>query len=81
MNNGDMPASPQHQGTFQVAEDGNTKHYANGHGLTKREHFAGLAMQGILANHQYKGSVDHFAECSVEYADALLKALENSDET
>ncbi len=43
-----------------------------------RMKFSGLAMQGILSNPEYKGSVNHFAECSVEYADALLKALGES---
>lgn len=37
MQNGDKPISP-------------TGHYQSGIGLTKREYFAGLAMQGILSN-------------------------------
>ena len=41
-------------------------------GLTKREHFAGLAMQGLLAHY---GTVVN-ETCAVEFADALLKALE-----
>ena len=44
-------------------------------GLTKREHFAGLAMQGLLAHY---GTVvnETFA---VKFADALLKELEVGD--
>jgi hypothetical protein len=55
-------------------------------GLTKREYFAGLAMQGILANpslanlklntsEAMKDSV--MIEYSIRMSDALLKQLEN----
>jgi hypothetical protein len=54
------------------------------HGLSKREYFAAMAMQGILA---FSGDEDPdpirewdyeaFAECSVKAADALLKQLQN----
>lgn len=46
-------------------------------GLTKREFFAGLAMQGLLAN-QYNANLT-FSECveeAVSHADALLKELD-----
>jgi len=53
-------------------------------GITKREYFAAMAMQGILA---FSGDEDPdpirewdyeaFAECSVKAADALLKQLQN----
>ena len=42
-------------------------------GLTKREYFAGLALQAIITsglNHKFT------AELAVEYADELIKALE-----
>ena len=52
-------------------------------GLTKREYFAGLAMQGLLANPNIKRpSGDYekenieFAEVCVKYADALLNELD-----
>ena len=53
------------------------------HGLTKREHFAAMAMQGILAN---RGMVDQLdqaamkwvADCAILSADALLRALSHS---
>lgn len=42
-------------------------------GLTKREHFAGLAMQALVASaHDYK----LLGRMSVDAADALLLALE-----
>ncbi len=49
-------------------------------GLTRREYFAGLAMQGLLAHpcphdkRQFPG-VDGITKRAVEYADALLSAL------
>ena len=47
-------------------------------GLTKREYFAGLAMQGIIGKinvHEYKD----IAEYAVNAADALLAKLSNGD--
>ena len=51
-------------------------------GLTKLEHFAGLAMQGLLANSMMLSSgktisSSEMSEASVAAAKALLKALEN----
>lgn len=50
-------------------------------GLTKREYFAGLAMQGILAKRfdeegEYPEYISNTVKDAVEYADALLKELE-----
>ena len=55
-------------------------------GLTKREHFAGLAMQGLLANsalqaeclsgNGYYVDAESMAKLSAGYADALLGALD-----
>ena len=43
-------------------------------GLTKREYFAAMAMQGMLAE-QWWTSPENLARCSTEAADALIKAL------
>ena len=43
-------------------------------GLTKREYFAAMAMQGMLAE-QYWTSPENLARCSTEAADALINAL------
>ena len=49
-------------------------------GLTKREYFAGLAMQGMLAN-DWRGyaakesECDALAQAAVNFADALMAAL------
>lgn len=54
---------------------------ANGHlfGLTKREYFAGLAMQGMLANSAMVpniATIEYLAKMSVKASDELLKQLE-----
>lgn len=43
-------------------------------GLSKREYFAGLALQGLCAN-EFRGTVSAFASRAVELADALLTEL------
>lgn len=47
-------------------------------GLTKREYFAAIAMQGIVSNQSLIDDAvnwDWLAENSVQAADALIKAL------
>lgn len=46
-------------------------------GLTKREYFAGLAMQGLLSNQRLSATEEELAKASIEVADELLKQLEN----
>ena len=46
-------------------------------GLTKREYFAGLAMQTLLKDRSHKKQIDDVCEKSVRVADELLKQLEN----
>lgn len=52
-------------------------------GLTKREYFAGLAMQGLLANGDHRKrlacDLDTTHICAIKYADALLKELAKDD--
>lgn len=78
MKNGDMPASP----VFN--ESGVPMHHSGGviregvcSGLTKRELFAAMAMQGLLAS-DLEAKFEVFAEVSVLQADALLAELEKS---
>jgi len=73
MKNSDMPAMPfvEPEGTCNVNE-----------GLTKREHFAAMAMQGILSN-PYWFEQGYYGESLVgtnalKYADALLAELERA---
>jgi len=49
-------------------------------GLTKREYFAALAMQGLLACPDIAASRKAIAEEAVQQADELLKALEPKSE-
>ena len=52
-------------------------------GLTKREYFAGLAMQGLISNpnivrpKESDKEFKDFSERAIKYADELLKQLEN----
>ena len=46
-------------------------------GLTKREYFAGLAMQGLVSRAGENPSVALDTELAVNLADALLEALED----
>jgi hypothetical protein len=77
MNNGDMPANP-------LASEELSDRFIDGvevcAGLTKREHFAGLAMQANIIHHGthggYSFSEKQCAEHSIAQADALLKELE-----
>jgi hypothetical protein len=49
-------------------------------GLTKREYFAGLAMQGMLANRDARGfDAIITAEISIKYADEILTQLEDEN--
>ena len=49
-------------------------------GLSKREYFAGLAMQGMLAN-SYPDTMgfneEQIAKIAINYTDELLKQLQN----
>ena len=73
MKNADMPAMPiELNGFGQYAPEAYT-------GLTKREHFAAMAMQGIIS--APAGKFDVNSEVDIAYqsaviADALLKELD-----
>tara|TARA_R110000868_G_C10522054_1_gene733183 strand:- start:294 stop:572 length:279 start_codon:yes stop_codon:yes gene_type:complete len=89
MENSEQPINPQSENWQNDME----KHlsmpekYGNpslsGIGLTKREYFAGIAMQGLLGNflengHYYNSShTPMVSEIAVKCADELLKELEN----
>ena len=48
--------------------------------LTKREYFAGLALQGLLADATESGSAESYAKSAVQFADALLAELEKGQQ-
>lgn len=84
MNNGDMSASPLPLATIQDGEVIDTGDYCpDNNGLTKREHFAAMAMSGLMANDSrhiafHKDDAETMATMAVVNADALLKALEKN---
>lgn len=45
-------------------------------GLTKREYFAAMAMQGLVSDPNVDGDCGEIAKACIKMADALLKALE-----
>tara|TARA_R110000868_G_scaffold191914_1_gene436212 strand:- start:760 stop:1044 length:285 start_codon:yes stop_codon:yes gene_type:complete len=94
MNNADMPAMPLHSDAMAgyegltkreqaclimgVADTGDAELDAI---ITKsnKNKFAGVAMQSLLAHYGTDGA-DECASYAVEYANALLKALEQDNE-
>ena len=74
MNNGDKPAD-----TYVTSEIRKGQRYSVViEGLTKREYFAGLAMQALMADSEWDIPVSRVGNIAVQAADALLKALEES---
>ena len=71
MKNANLPAMPQ----LRINP---WKELSVNGGLTKREYFAGLAMQGILASLTGDDCIspNDLARCSLVNADALLAELE-----
>lgn len=53
--------------------------YANSQGLTKREYFAAMAMQGLLADGHYFNKF--IAETSRRMADVLIEELNKTNKT
>ena len=75
-----MPAMAQ-SGTEGPSGDLNSSADWGGMGLTKREHFAGLAMQGFIAA-GVNGMPDaiELSILATHYADTLLKTLGESND-
>jgi hypothetical protein len=50
-------------------------------GLTKREYFAAMAMQGLLAgDRDFMMKMEDIVKCAISHTDALLKELETKTE-
>lgn len=69
--NGGSLQTDQMRATEQITSNQNP--YKHPTGLTKREYFAGLAMQGLINN---VNSDQYIAESAVRLADELLKQLD-----
>ena len=94
MNNADKPINPLKRANnafYDEKDESFINRIKPLIGLTKREYFAGLAMQGLLANPQYwkrvyktlsslkadKDSIECvFAQFSIKLADEILQQLE-----
>jgi len=68
MENSEQPAFPV---TWQDREGATVTEP----GLTKREYFAGLALEGLLASDFEFNSVSHCVETAIRHSDELLKQL------
>lgn len=85
MENKNKPAYPVTNGKY--AQQLDTLNNDEAVGISKREYFAGLAMQGLLANnHSFfwgnrEGETAHnaIADESIRLADELLKLLESKN--
>ena len=86
MNNADKPINPLMELDYQESSiQQRIVFQGQEYGLTKREYFAGLAMQGILSSQTEmrsngfsltKEEIKYICEESVLLADGLLKQLE-----
>lgn len=77
MNNADMPAMPAEVWDRVTSRE---SHLVTTTGLTKREHFAGLAFQALISRPnlpEWLSTIDKQAVVAVEAADALLKQLQD----
>ncbi|MEL4399079.1 hypothetical protein AAEJ42_02205 [Shewanella algae] len=76
MKNSDMPAMPVIDWDIK---DGKAVQFTSSEGLTKREHFAAMAMQGLLTcTMDTDCSIPELCADAVSAADALLKELERT---
>mgnify|MGYP006095675513 CR=1 FL=1 len=79
MKNANKPATPI---SVSSSTHGNicSSDFEYGDGLTKREHFAGLAMQGLMSDEAGYLRWSDLAKDCVAVADALLIALEQDND-
>lgn len=82
MKNGDKPINPSTSikindtEFFEYNLPNKERQYS---GLTKREHYAGLALQGFCSNQEFMsnlGKTELIARSCIEIAEELLKQLE-----
>ena len=76
MKNAEQPITPIFNIEGKPTDLYSTAHKTNSIGLTKREYFAGIAMQGLISGQLGTAEIETVVKASVVYADAILKALE-----
>jgi hypothetical protein len=74
MTNANESIAPTMQAVYNNQSKG-VDYSWNNFGLTKREYFASVALQGILANTTRTESYEDAAIFSIGYADALINEL------
>lgn len=76
-----MKTEPNDSAFATMSFDSEGRINEHSEGLTKREYFAAMAMQGILSNEWFyssqrlQGSIDAASEFAVKSADALISEL------
>lgn len=83
MKNANMPAMPvSARKVYEIHTNDADGYTSASAGLTKREYFAGLAMQGLTTacgeDGQWSHNPEIAADAAVAYADALLAELEKA---
>jgi len=76
--NGNDPANPTIG--WELTAHGDPVVITDQYGLTKREYFAAMAIQGLLTSTKYiLYPITQVAKDAVNYADALIKELNKDD--
>jgi hypothetical protein len=53
---------------------GKYEHVGQSHGMTLREWYAGMALQGMLAHGEPSGTPEEYASDAFDFADAMIEA-------
>lgn len=84
MNNADMPITPTIVDTQESTSENSGGRYVTSNGLTKLEHFAGLAMQGLLAGgyciDDPQNRLLDVSDEAIGIAETLLQQLEGGED-
>ena len=79
MKNADKPIYPFNEIDWNRSSSEVTTYYSQESGLTKKEYYSGLALQGFCSNQEFMRNLvepELIAKACIEIADELLKQLE-----
>ena len=76
MTNPNDTVNPQQE--YDEVRDG-VANFTRG-GLTKREYFAAMAMQGLVVRRDEDRPADYYSDLAVKLADALIAGLNNTED-